>query len=1554
MPFTEDADAELERLRRYEMEQRATGARLGIDYDPSGDRFTLPDTQSGARLYALVNDLVQMQKRHWWMQPVAQMALASTGIAPDSATAKAAAEIGAKIEADQGYGFQEPGGSLKAFLAAAGTAISGQGAAYGGSYDWGKVLVDPTDDTRYSTYYGKGDNGGDLTTLTANGLEQPITDHPNTAAGQQFLEKRGIVTGADAQRFRDDARATVERLTKGDVNDLSGPDKALLYQSNRNTQISDDDYRTLRSDFATPVAPVARTGFMVLDAPLQELQGQVRNVYAATHGGDPNWLQSQSDLGVAAGDLLGHREVDVGDGLFVDPNSGVRQELLKRQRERGLIGDHAVTLGRWAADTVFEPDTLAFNALSGSVDTLVAIKGDPANIALTKYAKIKEADQLFTESGGLLGMRKTVSPAAVDKFWDDPEKGGKVAAWVAGHDKTYDIWEGFNRKLPVDVAHTLARTTDPAEVADILRPLSGGVLRQKPDPFKVVSGGALGVGGLGGETPADIRLGVKRSAQQYRINNIVPMSKWDLEDATDSVVQTERFLRNVKAPDSMVYDFVDRMAGAADRNERYQILDDLMGGTKGLLVTKWGVSPEKARRLTSLFSDTQTEMRKWFVDEIGTGQNVLNRQTMIGDTLVDAPSPHLLDEFIGRFVPMPDPRELRRVTSRLRPILATKDAQQRLPLAMLNSLQDQVWKPMQLLRGAWTLRVIGEEQIRMAAAGLDSTFRHPLSALALVTGKKDVAPLIDDGRGLLERWDDAEQFRASLTHGRGKFGVDPHRVKTGDWVIVPKDPEHMTQYLDGLGSELAQLHNDTIARVVARAPSFDQAVEDVANGPGRSALVTLSKAAEDPRFLEDPEFLRGYVESVQRRISIKTGDHPDLLEAVRTGRLNGQPLSLLEQGRAELNPKAVRQLADYADHTPSAVKAQRVKYEKGDAAKQRLDRIVEGMFGTLMSRPTNYLSRSSAFKQFYYQRVPELMPLATLDAQQAALEAARAANVDKGVLKAMEAGRSTTGELTLDHIDELAKGHALDETRKLLYDVSEKSQFFDAMRLVFPFGEAWKEVLGRWAHLMSSRPQNIRRLQQVIQAARGEGLQETISGVTGDPVNGGFFHKNDRGEEVFTYPGSTLLTSKMIGVPIPLVGRTSGLNLVGQIYPALGPMMSIPVAAMIPDKPKYDGIRDALFPFGPPGSPIDAKTWLPPWVKRILQPSDNDADNTRLYTNTVDDVAKYLASTGKYDLHTQEGMSKLMEDANDKAGQFNMLRGLSSYFAPSAPTPEWLIQDKTGNVTAAAVLATEYRSLQAQERDGTIPSASQAFLDQYGTEPFLVMQSKTQSVSYGYPTDSKGLDWMRNNPDLEGKFPNVFGYFAPQSADPNDFSYNAYLRAISTGAKKPLSLEQFVKLGMARLASVQYDEARQQVQNISGGKPSDDQRAWLRSLQDALIREYPGYGESLHGGLGLNERADKEQRVREVTMAVKDPRIASTEAGQAAAEYLQAREQAQARATADGLAGFQTAKAARPIRDWLRQLGAALVREHPTFAPLWEQLFDSEMNADTDVEQAAA
>ena len=88
--------------------------------------------------------------------------------------------------------------------------------------------------------------------------------------------------------------------------------------------------------------------------------------------------------------------------------------------------------------------------------------------------------------------------------------------------------------------------------------------------------------------------------------------------------------------------------------------------------------------------------------------------------------------------------------------------------------------------------------------------------------------------------------------------------------------------------------------------------------------------------------------------------------------------------------------------------------------------------------------------------------------------------------------------------------------------------------------------------------------------------------------------------------------------------------------------------------------------------------------------------------------------------------------------------------------------------------------------------------------------------------------------------------------------------------------------------------------------------------------------------------------------AVKDPTLKDTPVGRATAAYLDLRAQAQASAEAAGLAGFGTAKAARPLREWLRSASDQIVSDYPDFAQVFDLVFSREMKDPADEEDREA
>ena len=1282
---------------------------------------------------------------------------------------------------------------------------------------------------------------------------------------------------------------------------------------------------------------VARVGFAGLSVPYEGFQAQFRNIAS----GDPRrilggavvpvlgpqaaeWIGGeeantlrQTTLGALGEDFAspegGRFRVDAGEGFFVSGDVAATQAA--RARAAGSIryqdgSEHAITPGRFVAKYVSEPGTQPYRVMSGLVDFSAAVadpsgKGLGRNRAFVQTAQeaplpirlgqraVRRVRPPAEVTGMVDGTRRTVLPEIADQ-WFTTREGQRTVRAMAEERSFQRLWEGTRKQLPVDLTVRLADARTPEEVMDILRPAVGVTLREKPQ-----------VGGLGVE--------VRRRLSSVRAFQQMPGSRLALDDMDEAVETLDRFQRNARLSSDVIARNNEALARAVTTVDKYNVIISALGDVDGA-ITKAGADPKVARRLTQAWRNRYAELTRYFVDEIG--ENVAVPGAVIDGTGRALPTPHLFAELLHTSIPLPDARDIRTATSRYRRLYELPGV--KLTTAAGDFLMSDVWKPLALLRGAWTVRVVGEEQVRMAASGLNSVFAHPMSALAWALGRKGD---VDVAGGA---FDDAVEFTRALSQRSG--GWRDNVIRTRHKVLVNADePDFARSWAD----ELAQLHADPVARRVAagglgegdRTPGIREGVEGIKDwffdGAGRKFRDEMSQMSGRSDLLTR-EGADAYVDTVVRRVRVKTGDNVELMRAAATGRLGEGLLS--EGGRA--SKKSVARLEALADEGvgPRVVKGDLLVAAKrgGSEFAARYDQAVEAMFNGLMTKPTNFLSRSSAFKQFYWRRAEELLPFMDDAAQQAAIANARKAGL-KGVARRMEEGRraGVAGTLTIADADVVAKGYGLDETRRLLYAMTEKSQWADSLRLVFPFGEAWKEVLTRWVGIGAENPGALRKAQAGIQGARGAGI----------------FHTNDRGEEVFSYPMTGWLTEQALGVRAPLEGRVAGLNLFSSsVIPGFGPVVTVPAGALIPDRPEWDGVRNMLMPFGSPDTSGGfAESFLPPWVQKLrIALGKGSPEQDRQFNNTVFDLARAMASSGEYPTGTPEEVDRLLTQARRNARVLYWIRGGAQFLAPSAPTPTIMAEDKEGRLVVADLLVKDYR--QMQDTLG-YDAAVGAFLDKYGEDALLYMQPKTRGQA-DVPATKEALDFVRSNPDLARKYPLVYGLFVPQGGE---FDYEAYRKQIEQGTREQVTPEQAVALANARVANWVYQQAKAK----AGDSPGQAGRDWLAGVRSALERKYPGYGDYT----GLAERATTEQRIEQLTRALADDRLGETAAGKAIATYLQARGRAQEAAEAGGLRGFDQAKSAESIRTWLRGVGEALVREQPEFQGAWDSLFSREVEA---------
>lgn len=1284
-----------------------------------------------------------------------------------------------------------------------------------------------------------------------------------------------------------------------------------------------------------------RVGFGALESGAQAVDAITRNtartlsgsLAGAASGGRsgggveaPPTVWEQTTAGIVTEKLLKGEEVNVGSGYFpsgktVAPEGqpqipSVHEIQAERAREAYSINGKAGTLGRIVANVITEPGSAEYNFLSGLLDFTVDVVADPANIGLTKVSKLRAARRTLVEQeAGLLSkaLHKAVDPTKVEEYLAS-SRGAEIRTFLRDTDDFYEIHKRMGMDMPT--AARFADTASDEDVLSLLRSKLGTEIRGKPTLTTFPN--------------------VRRSLDSVRMLAEVPGQHLDPNNLPEATRALDNYFINAKVDREDRLFHVGRLARTTGPAEFFDVVDKSLGAITKHLIVNEGVDPDVARSMLTWKRNNMKELSIFHMDAAGNKVETVPTVIVDGKTIAGVPS-MLPSEYLNRAVALPDYREIRKYASALTTLRTNGVVD--FGVSGLDFIFGRVWKDMALFRAAWTVRVLADEQLRLGA-----TFGgNPIEMIRWAIGNRGA---IKEFRTASEAADGLDEFaRAGYQRRSTPFapGERERLAMIGHRQVSPGDPH----YFESLADELLQLNGDDLARRMTGGWSaaehatgelsgndFEDAFRWWWAGDGKRSRLDLAEARGLGALADDPQFVRQWMKaSIDDRIAAKTNLRPDLLEVVRSGKVNGKPIRDVDKLRPSKELIAyLRKLT--AEGEDFGIVKGKAFAEGGKTNKffQGLRTAEAALFDGLMGRPSTYLSRNPTWARFYWQRVEEMIPNMTREAQVRALQDAKAANLSRKTLQRM-AGRMNmrTGNLGWDDVDAddvfeigadtIAKGYGLDETRRLMYDLSQRSQFFDITRIIFPFGEAWKELIQTWAKIGWQHPEKIERFRQVVEGARGSG----------------FFYTDENGQERFNYPGSEWITQQALGVPIPLGGTVQGLNMFSSnpIVPGLGPVPQMALSRALPDKPSFNAVRKFLMPFGDPTKDPEGgfiESFYPAWIKK-LQTFWDDPESNRLLMNTKADMATYLLSTGDYSLDSPEDVRALEDAAESKAKWFGMIRAAAQFVSPTAPSPEFVVKDVNGDALVMNKVIERYYELQ---KEVGYDKAMSAFMSEFGDAAGLLVQPRTQDVAI---RTKPALEFLQTHPNIARDYPDTYRYFVPQGGD---FDFDAYRRGLREGKARTLTYDEMVTRANNRVASAIYKEQKAKL----GDKPTDAQRAWLRDVNARLMQKYPGYGDVSSG-------PKLDAKISELVTAIADPDLADTDVAIATREYLAARKRAND-AVQGTLVNINKAESAKKYRDWLRAVGVQLSERYPAFFELYENLLSRELKDDAPAEAAAA
>lgn len=253
-----------------------------------------------------------------------------------------------------------------------------------------------------------------------------------------------------------------------------------------------------------------------------------------------------------------------------------------------------------------------------------------------------------------------------------------------------------------------------------------------------------------------------------------------------------------------------------------------------------GVDIEALREATRLFEGGRSKMASYWAERHAAGAK-LDFVTLKGKR-VTVTGPHLDSEYLNSMVYLPPVQEILDVigfAGRMgKPgelFLGAKD--------MAEYFTNNVWKRMVLVRPAYVIRNIAEEQIRVLGTGHISFFNNPLTAIAMWLGRTESANPVRRLLGTFDTYRNtiagpgfklgsaADEFGAEVSAhdmvdsylgfmaGRGMTSMDYNDVATtlrfhGYSGVDFGHP----RWWEGLASEVRILSNSKIARRVASTP----------------------------------------------------------------------------------------------------------------------------------------------------------------------------------------------------------------------------------------------------------------------------------------------------------------------------------------------------------------------------------------------------------------------------------------------------------------------------------------------------------------------------------------------------------------------------------------------------------------------------------------------------------------------------------------------------------------------------------------------------------------
>jgi len=717
--------------------------------------------------------------------------------------------------------------------------------------------------------------------------------------------------------------------------------------------------------------------------------------------------------------------------------------------------------------------------------------------------------------------------------------------------------------------------------------------------------------------------------------------------------------------------------------------------------------------------------------------------------------------------------------------------------------------------------------------------------------------------------------------------------------LTKKEKAMRRRWVTAQARDIAEMTANMDYRAVAKAlksgdpQALEQVAQDLLSGPLRGTYDEYTKnvfRVKQGWDWETIEGARSRVNEIKRDIAQRTGLQPEVLDVVATGKLDGNGVVLTPAERVydatnELKQLVGSKLLDWAD-APDQVPF--YPTVRSNAKAVRNSNWMYGTFG-LYTKTSAALARNPLWQQAFWRRIRELAPV--MDADELGQLVAATKNklpdyLTDALDEAVEAAAAGKGTLTRTEAEAVASQYAREVTDSLLFNAQNNKSYFGARhQILFMFFDAYREQWQTWLKLMK-KPSNLHKvdvLTRELKEFREPFTQEDNYILHNDPTTN---------KQVITVPFSKWVFDLM-GGDAQLSIPTRNLSLVGSVAPGFSPVITLAASSWKPQSKTWANLKSTLFPFATGEVTLDPRDYFIPqfWQyfasgaagagRRVLPQGDTFWNLLEKSSGPIVEKTKKAslipimrqlsANLDKYP-PGEEGRKKLLEDANNLADNFSVVRAMAKAFLPAASTTQYYAQTEQGKIMQG-VLLDEIRKTENEvfAKGGTLTQAVNILLDRYGLGIWSFFGSGSKSNIPGLQPTKEYQNWVFQNRELLGKYPFAGGYLGPQDGEYNN---KVYIQQVLIGQRAPKDPSVAIQEAENLLADVWWDN---QIATIPPEEENTQEANQFRAqVRNDVLQRFPNWNPLIQAAEAQTKRRNQ---INDIEKMAEDPEIMALPAG---------------------------------------------------------------------------